>query len=85
MKGIKEVIKRLLSFFEDSDGRLSSSRLMGTILVLAYVVWGTEVVGCEKGIPDIPLQLVSLIVTLYGINKVTGIFKGVSKNDSNSG
>ena len=78
MQSIKNVLVKLSTFFEDSDGRFSSSRLMGAILVIAYVWWASQSIACGEGIPDVPLQLAGLVVTLYGINKVSGALKGKS-------
>ena len=62
----------ILDFFKDDAGILSSTRLMNFCLVMGYLAWATKIVWATGVIPDMPLQLTGLVVTLYGINKIGG-------------
>lgn len=63
-------MSKLSEFLQDEDGRLSMTRLLMILLVLAYICWTSIIVWRTGTITDVPLQLAGLLTLLYGINKV---------------
>ena len=63
----------------EKEGKLSFGRVVGTILVLFYLVWATYLTWETKKIVDIPSNLALLIVALYGANKLREAARDISK------
>lgn len=57
---------------KEKDGKLSFGRVMGTILIVFYLIWATYLTWETKKLIDIPPNLGLLIGTLYGVNKLFG-------------
>ena len=63
-------MKRLIEFFEDhKDGGLSMTRLIGFLLVVAYIVQSSFIAYQAKVIADLPLEVALLVAALYGLNR----------------
>lgn len=71
--------EKLIELFEDDTGHVSSARCLGSALVLAYIYWSTIIVWADKAIPDMPIQLVGMVVSLYAINKISSKYAEVNK------
>lgn len=65
-------IYKLLEAFQDGD-KLSSTRVINAGLGFGYIAQASWIVSQTNTIPDIPLQLAGVMVTLYGVNKLKGI------------
>ena len=66
------------TFLKESYGKLSFTRIIGTILVLFYVSIAIYLAITEKRFVDIPTNLMILILALYGINRISQCVKNIS-------
>jgi len=64
---------------KEQNGKLSFGRVMGTVLVLFYLLWSTYLTWETKKLVDIPSNLAFLIGTLYGVNKLKEALGGFSR------
>ncbi len=55
---------------KEKDGKLSFGRVMGTVLIVFYLIWATYLTWEMKKLVDIPPNLALLIGALYGVNKL---------------
>lgn len=69
-------MKTLISFLSEDSGKLSFMRISAFLLILTYIFVAIYIALTEHKLIDMPIQLASLIVLLYGINKFSN-----SKND----
>ena len=60
--------------FKEKDGKVSFGRVIGTVLVSFYLLWGTYLTWKNNELVDIPLHLAGLIGALYGVNKLREAF-----------
>jgi len=63
-----------INLFSENNGKTSFARVIGTILVLFYIASSIYILIVEHKISDIPTNLLILISSLYGINKLSSIF-----------
>ena len=61
---------------KEKDGKLSFGRVMGTVLVMFYLVWATYLTWETKKLVDIPSNLAMLVGALYGANKLREALSG---------
>jgi len=72
-------MKRIIEFLEDERHNLSMTRLVTLALIGFYIMWGSYITWKTEVIPDIPIQVVGLLIALYGVNRgdiIVGAFKG---------
>ena len=62
-------MNRCLQLITDDSGKLSLSRVLMTICVIAYLTYAGAIVYFKHELPDIPGGLVALVTLLYGANK----------------
>lgn len=60
---------KLVNFIKDDNGKPSISRVLIFLMVVSYECFSWVIVLKTNTIPDIPVQMVGLILALYGINK----------------
>ena len=60
----------LRTAISEPDGKISSSRIIAISLTLFYVITAAITFITTHRLPDIPTNLMILIMGLYGINKV---------------
>jgi len=73
-------LKKINSLFSENNGKISFTRVIGTVLVLFYLVSATYILIKEHKISDIPTNLMILIAALYGLNKLSTM---LNKNNAN--
>lgn len=67
-----------MKFFKSmlSEGNQGSfSRLSGFLIILGYLIYAAWIVGSTKAIPDLPPNLMMLVVGLYGINRIAAVLE----------
>lgn len=70
--------------FKEESGKLSYTRISGFIALVSYLVCMLFIVVMERKIPDIPPMLMTLILGLYGINKVVSVLGNRNKEQNKS-
>lgn len=74
-------MKRIVEFFQDTEGQLSMTRLIGFLLVANYIVQSSFIAYHKKEIADLPIEVALLVATLYGLNRANLSF-GKPKQES---
>lgn len=67
----------------EPDGKISSSRIIAIALTLFYVITSVITFISIHKLPDIPTNLMILIMGLYGINKVGSTVSSFSQRFNN--
>lgn len=67
-----------MKFFRSmlSEGNQGSfSRLSGFLIILGYLIYAAWIVSSTMAIPDLPPNLMMLVVGLYGINRIAAVLE----------
>jgi len=73
----------LKTAISEPDGKISSSRIIAIALTLFYVITSVITFISIHKLPDIPTNLMILIMGLYGINKVGSTVSSFSQRFNN--
>lgn len=73
---------KFIDMFKEESGKLSFSRVSGFIVLVCYLVCMVYIVIKEKRIADIPPMLLTLILGLYGINKIVNVLNNKVKEQN---
>ena len=68
------MLTRAGEVLKEKHGKLSFGRVVGTVLIVFYLVWATYLTWETKKLVDIPSNLAMLIGALYGVNKLREAF-----------
>jgi len=86
-KWINMQIEWLKGFFQESDGKPSNKRLVGTIVVCSFLAAysKTAIITAEKvtAMPDIPPTWAVLIAAILSLNIVANYLSGKKKENGN--
>ncbi len=74
----------MLSMLKEPDGKWSFTRISGFLLLMHYISSAIYITAKTLKIPDLPMNQMILIATLYGINKTIPSAKKVIKDAVNS-
>lgn len=77
-------MNRLSQIIETSEGRLSSKRVCGILGWIVVLIGFLILLFSTKEAPDFTEFLIGAVVTLLGVDSVTGVFKKNNNGDNKS-
>lgn len=63
--------------FREKNGKVSYIRVSGFITLVFYLIWGSYLVFINKTIADLPVGLLTLLLGLYGLNRLPDMLEKI--------